>query len=258
MDGESHCMSAISLTLAIPLTKNVFFSLASTVHWHHVSKQSHCQLLQENHHFQWPTLSINHSMIWITLFWSAPPTHSLGLNPIKWISLTPNQIANILAPIVLSDHSISTEILTNNWLLLEQESFPPDTSSLHMNPNINLKIFNHLFGIENNSNSVSHIQYISQYEYVWGFGFDQNMTFELSKPTLLPALKPGIPANTSFWLFSSIHHALNTMRKANTEIIDHNHPPAAPAVTLQAFVSGAFGTRLRDYSSWCHAYQLDL
>ncbi len=90
------------------------------------------------------------------------------------------------------------------------------------------------------------------YEYVRGFGFNQNMTFELSKPTLQPALESGIPAIKSFF-----HHELDAMGEANIEIIDHDHPPAAPAATVQSFISDAIGTCLPDHSTWCHAYQQD-
>jgi hypothetical protein len=67
------------------------------------------------------------------------------------------------------------------------------------------------------------------------------------------ALDSAMPACTSVWLLEQVHAHLDCLQHANSEIFLTNHF-AAPAATIQAFVSGAIGIQLPLANQWMKAY----
>jgi hypothetical protein len=81
------------------------------------------------------------------------------------------------------------------------------------------------------------------------FGLSDNLWYRLAHQDNWYALNAGIPALTLAWVFNHIFHCLVEIRNANSEIFQPKQF-SAPAVTIQAFVSGAISVRIPKHSRW--------
>jgi hypothetical protein len=117
-------------------------------------------------------------------------------------------------------------------------------------PNTNL--FLSWFGIEYHVDNHACVRAISPFEFMSCFGLTDHLRYHLSQHVNWYALDAGIPALTSAWIFDHVHERLGEIRDSNTEIF----PPrqyAAPAVHVQAFISGVVATCIPDHTHWAQA-----
>ncbi len=80
--------------------------------------------------------------------------------------------------------------------------------------------------------------------------------YHLSKPANKFCLDAAVPVQTLTWLFDQIFDHLILVCIANCKIIEL-WQYAAPAATIQSFVSGAIGFHLPSYQQWTEAYSKD-
>jgi hypothetical protein len=121
-------------------------------------------------------------------------------------------------------------------------------------PNTNM--FYGCFGIEFHTDDHTHVRTISPFEFTSCFGLTDQLWYHLSQPVNWYALDAGILALTSAWICDHIHMRLVAIRNSNTEIFPPNQF-AAPAVHIQAFVSGVIATRIPDQACWIQAITSD-
>jgi len=141
-------------------------------------------------------------------------------------------------------------ILSGAAVLSLDSLCPPYDPVLHDN------LFQRFFGVQFRHESHLYVRAISSFEVMTCFGLCDNITYRLSQPQNTPAMEAGIPGRTSAWIFDQVTERLFQIRDANCEIFDSSHH-AAPAATIQAFVSGAVGVRLPSKERWIQAYQDD-
>ncbi len=121
-------------------------------------------------------------------------------------------------------------------------------------PNPNL--FHGRFGVEFHKYGHTHVRAILPFEFTSCFGLTNQLRYRLLQHVNWYALDAGIPALTSAWIFDHIHERLVTICDSNTEIFPTNQY-AAPAVHVQAFVSGVVATHIPDHKHWVQAITSD-
>jgi hypothetical protein len=123
----------------------------------------------------------------------------------------------------------------------------------------NFNPFNQLFGITFLTKSGrSHIRAISLYEYSRCWGMDPNLIVTFAKSmTNISLLSSTIPSKTSIFILKSIHDTLTKIRSENTSFLDTSAAPAATAITIPSFLSGATQSTLPTRATWIQAYQRD-
>ena len=133
-----------------------------------------------------------------------------------------------------------------------------DTAQLcpPFNGETSTNMFGHFFGIEYRVDDHIFVRAISPFEFVSCFRLIDALTYKLSHPSAHFLLDSAIPMRTSCYVFDIIHSRLQSIRDANSELLDPSHF-AAPAATCQAFLNGAIGTKLPDSSRWIKAYDAD-
>jgi hypothetical protein len=127
---------------------------------------------------------------------------------------------------------------TNESVIVGSEVLSLDGLCPAFNACPNPNIFQHHFGVKFHHEGHSYVQTISPYEFVRCFGFICQMTYRLSHTTYKFAIDAAMPAHTSAWLLKQAHSYLTYLREANSEVFLPNQF-AAPAATIQAFVSSA-------------------
>ncbi len=108
-------------------------------------------------------------------------------------------------------------------------------------PNVNiLQLF---FGIKFYFENHTHVWGISQFKIACCFGFVEDLTYCLSKLANKFCLDGTVPTQISAWLFDHIFDCMTLICDMNCKIVGPRQY-AAPAATIQSFVSGAVGSRL--------------
>ena len=82
------------------------------------------------------------------------------------------------------------------------------------------------------------------------------LSYRLSQHDNWFALDAGVPALSSAWVFDHILDPLLSIRDLTVEIFKPNQF-AAPAATIQAFLSGTVGISLPSCECWIKAYDTD-
>ncbi len=105
-------------------------------------------------------------------------------------------------------------------------------------------------------NDHTYVRPFSPFEFTSCFGFIDRLQYQLSQHGNWFALNAGIPALTSAWVFDYILDCLLSIYDWTTEVFELNQF-AAPAATIQAFLSGAVGISLPSREHWIQAYDTD-
>jgi hypothetical protein len=117
-------------------------------------------------------------------------------------------------------------------------------------------VFKYHFGIEFHQDDHTYVRPFSPFEFTLCFGFIDQLRFQLSQHDNWFALDAGIPGLTSAWVFDHVLERLILIRDSTSKIFEPNQF-AAPAATIQAFLSGAVGTSLPSCKRWIQAYDSD-
>jgi hypothetical protein len=117
-------------------------------------------------------------------------------------------------------------------------------------------VFKYHFGIEFHQDDHTYVQPFLLFEFTSCFGFIDQLRFRFSQHNNWFALDAGIPSLTSAWVFDHVLEHLISIRNSTSEIFEPNQF-AAPAATIQAFLSGAVGTTLPSCAHWIQAYDSD-
>ncbi len=130
-----------------------------------------------------------------------------------------------------------TTILNGAAVLLHDSLCPPFDDSSTTN------IFKCYFGIKFHDDDHTYVRPFSPFMFMSCFGFIVWLRYQLSQHGNWFALNAGIPALTSAWVFDHILDRLLSICDSTTEVFEPNQF-AAPAATIQAFLSGAVGISL--------------
>jgi hypothetical protein len=149
-------------------------------------------------------------------------------------------------------HSVNSDATILNGAA----TLSPHSLCLAFDGSSTTNLFKCHFGVEFHDKEHTYVCAISPFEFTSCFGLMDNLRYRLSQHGNWFVLDAGISSSTSSWVFDHILERLVSIRNANMEIYQPNQY-AAPAATIQVFLSGAVTTQLPTHTHWLQAYEND-
>jgi hypothetical protein len=211
----------------------------------------HCRLIVAVHSNSEPNCSV---------FELGPPPQ-VPSRPIARFLWAPFNRPELAASYGKDDPSFNMHTVNNNGvppLAVVVGSFVVGVDGLcpQFNPNENVNLFGHYFGIEFVADGHTYVRAISPFEFVSCFRLTDELTYQLSQHSNAFCMDAAIPAISSARIFEQILDRCLRIRSHNFEICEPNQY-AAPAAYAKTYLNGAIGVRMPLRDVWMKSYAED-